>query len=241
MQYRSARVAVLVMLAVLAIQPMRIAAHPLDAPSTYTVQPGDTLTIIAARVGLASWQPIFAANRDRISNPNLLQIGQVLVIPGAQTTPGVPKQGVPKQGAPQPYALPLPRAATPRSEYDDPHAGYPAIDLQVGTGTPVYAIKGGSVSYVGGQCGLGVLVIAPDGDRYMYCHLNSRDVAPGSYVSAGGRIGGAGSTGNSTGPHLHVESGDGHVLRCPQPQLLAIYDGRAVPSMASLPTSGCVQ
>ncbi len=236
MQYRRLIVAVLAMLVVLVMQPTRAAAHSLHAPSTYTVQPGDTLATIARRVGLASWQPLFAANRDRISNPNLLRIGQVLVMPGTRATPGVAKQG-----APQPYALPVPRAAAPRSEYDDPHAWYPALDLQVGMGTPVYAIKGGTVSYVGGDCGLGVLVIAPEGDRYMYCHLSSRAVAPGSYVSAGVPIGASGSTGNSTGPHLHIEAGDGRVLRCPQPQLLAIYDGRGVPSMASLPTSGCVQ
>ncbi len=224
------------MLVVPVMQPTSVAAHPLQAPSTYVVQPGDTLATIASRLGLASWQPLFAANRDRIRDPNLLRIGQVLVVPGAQATPGVAKQG-----APQPYALPVPRSATPRSEYGDPHAGYPALDLQVGTGTPVYAIKGGAVSYVGGDCGLGVLVIAPDGDRYMYCHLSSRAVAPGSYVPAGVPIGASGSTGNSTGPHLHIEAGDGRVLHCPQPQLLAIYDGRGVPSMASLPTSGCVQ
>jgi murein DD-endopeptidase MepM/ murein hydrolase activator NlpD len=178
---------------------------------------------------------LFAANRDRIRNPNLLQVGQVLIVPSAQ-----PISSVPKQAAPQSYAVPVPRAATPRSEYADSHAGYPALDLQVGTGTPVYAIKGGTVSYIGGACGLGVLVIAPDGDRYMYCHLNNRVVAPGTYVGAGTPLGESGSTGNSTGPHLHIEAGDGQVLRCPQPQLLAIYDGRAVPSMASLPMSGCV-
>jgi nucleoid-associated protein YgaU len=55
------------------------------APRTYTVAAGDTLSAIAKReYGAADrWKVIFEANRDQISNPDLIQPGQVLTIPPA--------------------------------------------------------------------------------------------------------------------------------------------------------------
>jgi len=50
-------------------------------PTTYTVKRGDTLTRIARAYGLPSWRTIFAVNRDRIRNPNLIRVGQVLRLP----------------------------------------------------------------------------------------------------------------------------------------------------------------
>jgi murein DD-endopeptidase MepM/ murein hydrolase activator NlpD len=234
MRYRNVVVAVVLLVASIGVvNPSLVSAHAPAAPGTYTVQPGDTLAGIAARLGVGSWQVVWDANRDRIGNPNVLQIGQVLIVPGtaAATTPG---GGV----APQPYALPLPPAAVGRNAYAAPHHTYPAVDLPVWTGTPVYAIQAGTVSHWGGDCGIGVLLIADTGDRYLYCHLSTR-IAAGSRVAAGTWLGASGSTGNSIGEHLHIESGDGVALHCPQEQLLAIYDGRAVPPVASLPMDGC--
>lgn len=48
---------------------------------TYTVQPGDNLSKIGAKYGL-SWQEVFEANKDQISNPDLIHPGQELTIPG---------------------------------------------------------------------------------------------------------------------------------------------------------------
>ena len=49
---------------------------------TYTVQPGDTLSGIAARLGIGDWRTLYEANRGAIGpDPNLIQPGQVLVIP----------------------------------------------------------------------------------------------------------------------------------------------------------------
>lgn len=137
------------------------------------------------------------------------------------------------------YSLPIPRSTLPRSEYDDPHHDYPAIDLPTYTGTPAYAIHSGTVSYVSGGCGYGILITADDGASYKYCHLNSRSVSSGARVNTGQLIGYTGNTGNSSGPHLHLELRYGGVLRCPQTFLVAIYDGLTPPSPASLPTSGC--
>jgi hypothetical protein len=137
------------------------------------------------------------------------------------------------------YRLVLAHNALPRSEYDDPHHDYPAIDLPVGTGTDAFAVTSGSVSYAGGDCGLGIILNGDDGVQYTYCHFSARRVNSGARVSAGQFIGDTGSTGNSTGPHLHFQIRAGGALRCPQRMLLALYDGAAVPNPNGLPTSGC--
>lgn len=137
------------------------------------------------------------------------------------------------------YSLPLAKSVLPRSEYDDPHHDYPAIDLPVGTGTRVYAIRSGSATRVSGSsCGNGYVVSGNDGATYTYCHLSSFSAGNGA-VSAGQLLGYSGNTGNSTGPHLHVAIKYGGVSRCPQRMLLAIYDGVSVPSASSLPSTGC--
>lgn len=78
--------------------------------TTYTVRPGDTLWAIARAFGLASWEPIYNANRDQLTNPNLIHIGMVLVVP----TDGEPAAGAPAGGG-QPEAAPAPAAPAPPS------------------------------------------------------------------------------------------------------------------------------
>jgi len=58
----------------------------------------------------------------------------------------------------------------------------------------------------GGPYGLSVLVAHGDGLTTFYAHLSSVSVSSGQQVDRGQRIGGIGSTGWSTGPHLHYET-----------------------------------
>ncbi len=75
---------VLVSMAAGLISPAPTSAHPTSpAGGTYTVQPGDTLASIAATHGLGSWEPLYAANRDQLNHPNVIRVGQVLIIPGS--------------------------------------------------------------------------------------------------------------------------------------------------------------
>ncbi|SFP68450.1 Putative peptidoglycan binding domain-containing protein [Amycolatopsis arida] len=138
------------------------------------------------------------------------------------------------------YSLPVAKSVLPRSEYDDPHHDYPAIDLPVSSGTPVYAVNGGSATKIPntGSCGYGVTVNAKDGGVYTYCHFRQAAVASGE-VKAGQLIGYSGNTGRTSGPHLHLQIKRNGTLVCPQRLLLAIYDGKPVPSVGSLPTTGC--
>lgn len=144
-------------------------------------------------------------------------------------------------GTPSGYALPLSRSAAGRADYAGPHwNSTPAVDLIVDH-VPAYAITATVADhYNSSSCGIGLRLLRPDGSRFVYCHLSARSVADGASVSAGTRVGTTGDTGNSGEPHLHIEirTSDG-VARCPQPFLLAIYDGVPPPSLSSLPTTGC--
>ena len=82
------------------------------------------------------------------------------------------------------------------------------IDYAAAAGTPVAAAGRGCVTFAGWDPGgYGNLVIVGHrlGMTSYYAHLSSIAVARGTCVVAGNRIGRVGSTGNSTGPHLHFE------------------------------------
>ena len=80
------------------------------------------------------------------------------------------------------------------------------VDMAAPTGTPIYAAKAGKVttaSYQAGGAGYYVSINHGDGFSSIYMHMTHFIVKPGQYVSAGQVIGYVGSTGGSTGPHLH--------------------------------------
>jgi murein DD-endopeptidase MepM/ murein hydrolase activator NlpD len=80
------------------------------------------------------------------------------------------------------------------------------IDYAVPTGTDVHAITDGTIVNANWGRSYGVqLVCAIDGGWIIYAHLSATLVKPGDKVKAGQVIAKSGNTGNSTGPHLHVE------------------------------------
>jgi murein DD-endopeptidase MepM/ murein hydrolase activator NlpD len=81
------------------------------------------------------------------------------------------------------------------------------IDVAAPTGTPVNSMANGKVVFAGKRGGYGNMIIVDHGNGVTtrYAHLNSINVQPGQQVNAGQPMGGVGSTGNSTGPHLHFE------------------------------------
>ena len=81
------------------------------------------------------------------------------------------------------------------------------IDIASNQGTAVYASDGGSVTLAGWNGGYGNCIMIDHGNGYvtLYGHLSSISVSVGQTVSQGTTIGAVGSTGNSTGPHLHFE------------------------------------
>lgn len=153
------------------------------------------------------------------------------------------------------YALPLDQtliAANP-TMLEQPHHDYPAADLMVPEGSPVYAVRGGTIArvvdwphncYEYGRCdrtcGVGVSINGDDGVRYIYCHgtrLNGATV--GQAVEAGHLLMWSGNTGRSGAPHLHFEIRVAGEQRCPQQLLLALFEAGAARPPTSLDAAGC--
>ncbi|MEW2221575.1 M23 family metallopeptidase [Streptomyces sp. NPDC006990] len=80
-------------------------------------------------------------------------------------------------------------------------------DFAAPNGTPVKAVHSGTVKEAGwaGSYGYRIVLRLDDGTELWFCHLSSMTRSAGDKVGTGDVIGRVGSTGNSTGPHLHVE------------------------------------
>jgi Peptidase family M23 len=133
-----------------------------------------------------------------------------------------------------------------------PHHDYPAIDLPIPTGTPIYAIHAGtviSVSTYSGNCygnrsncpdlcGTGLTIQDQTGTHWIYCHATTLTVTAGQHVTAGQQVMTSGNTGHSSGPHLHLGIRTNGTNHCPQPLFQAIHTGTTPPP--ELPTTGCI-
>ncbi|ELS31258.1 MULTISPECIES: M23 family metallopeptidase [Pseudanabaena] len=128
-------------------------------------------------------------------------------------------------GYPLPYGVPVTSPygwrMNPVTAFWSFHSG---IDLGAPYGTPVLAAKAGRVDYAGWGDGYGNLVELDHGSTgTRYAHLAAIYVSQGQNVAQGQQLGIVGSTGRSTGPHLHFEimvpSGDGWVALDPAPYL----------------------
>jgi len=86
-------------------------------------------------------------------------------------------------------------------------SGHAALDIAGSTGSAIMAADGGYVTFAGWQGGYGNFVVVNHGNGMVtrYAHLNSIGVGVGQQVSRGETLGTRGSTGRSTGPHLHFE------------------------------------
>lgn len=80
------------------------------------------------------------------------------------------------------------------------------LDIGAGSGAPIYASAAGRVIYAAPRGGYGncVMIAHDDGYTTLYAHQSEIAVSEGQWVSQGQVIGYVGSTGDSTGPHLHI-------------------------------------
>ena len=86
----------------------------------------------------------------------------------------------------------------------DNHRG---LDIAAPTGTPLHAGIDGTIAFAGvrGDFGNLVIITGADGLEIRYAHMHSIGVSQGQEIGRGEFIGAVGSTGASTGPHLHIE------------------------------------
>lgn len=185
---------------------------------SHIVTAGQTLGQIAKLYG-ATETDIMAANG--IGNPNQLRIGAKLVIPGgsrlAAATPAPATSRTaqtikniitkkPSAVVPSGARMVWPTTGHNITQYFSwRHTG---VDIANRIGTPIYAADSGTVETVGynrGGYGNQIVVNHGGGKKTRYAHLSAFDVKVGQKVAKGEYIGAMGSTGRSTGPHLHFE------------------------------------
>jgi murein DD-endopeptidase MepM/ murein hydrolase activator NlpD len=120
--------------------------------------------------------------------------------------PGAPGSCAPlPPGAGTAWGAPMNRGSyTITRGYSDWH---PGIDLAAPTGTPIFAANGGTVIFAGrSNWGYGLAVVISSGPFFtLYGHMSQVNVSCGQVVGTGQSVGAVGSTGNSSGPHLHFE------------------------------------
>ena len=87
------------------------------------------------------------------------------------------------------------------------HKHHAGLDIAAKTGTPIKAVQAGTVTFSGDRGGYGKMVIIDHGNglESRYAHCSALNVEKGQFVFAGSEIAAVGSTGRSTGPHLHLE------------------------------------
>ena len=105
------------------------------------------------------------------------------------------------------HTLPVAPSLVAERELEAPHHDYPALDIPLDPGTRVRAVTAGRVKATTrwGGCGKGVILKGNDRFTYTFCHGSKLLVGRNRRVKAGQGIMRSGNTGDSTGPHLHLQ------------------------------------
>lgn len=182
----------------------------------YTVKPGDTLSGIARSNGIGSWKTVWSANPN-ISNPNLIFPGQVIRLPGTLSPTRAARSAA---TACLPVAGPYTKTASfgqAGGRWARNHTGQ---DFAAPPGRAVRAATYGKVISTGWAGAYGNQVqVQHSGSVTSYNHLSVITTRPGARVGACSMVGKVGTTGNSTGPHLHFEVKVGGTPINPMPWL----------------------
>ncbi len=177
----------------------------------HKVEEGETLASIAEDYRIDAGA-IIAYAGNKLAEPYTLQAGQSLFLPGARLPESALGSGSSSHASGS-FMWPTTGAIT---QY--PWWGHVAIDIGTPAGTPIYASDAGYVEEAGWtNAGYGLYVVIDHGNGYrtLYGHMSAVVAEAGQSVAKGALIGRVGSTGNSTGPHLHFEVYSSGVLQDP--------------------------
>lgn len=205
---------------------MKLNIPPVDGV-LYTWKEGDTLESVASTFKISAEDIQNWPGNQVDLTKNTIQAGTLVLAPGGKREfrqwiiPTIPRgragvsQSVYGAGACEggysgangsgAFIWPAGNHLLSGNDYWDGHL---AIDIAAGEGAPVYAADAGVVVFAGWSTGgYGNMVMIDHGNGYqtLYGHLSSVKVGCGQSVGQGTIIGYAGSTGNSTGAHLHFE------------------------------------
>jgi murein DD-endopeptidase MepM/ murein hydrolase activator NlpD len=175
----------------------------------HTVIQGDTLESIA-RQYKAEVSAIIECEYNNLESPYNISLGQKLIVPGGKK-PYEPRVvhvysgSIPEGATRGTGGFVWPTSGVITQKYWDRHK---AIDIGAPTGTSVVAADSGYVVETGwSEYGYGRYAVIDHGNGFqtLYAHLHTILVEIGQSVGKGTRIGSVGTTGNTTGPHLHFE------------------------------------
>ena len=182
---------------------------------TYTVARGENIGQIAKKYGVDESKILEANN---LAEANKLAAGQKLIIPGGRKINYAINVVSNYTGLSIIKDLIIPPAARPvTNKMNWPTVGnritqyyswrHLAVDIANKVGTPLYAADTGVVEYAGWSTGYGnnIVINHGGGKKTRYAHLSKFYVKKGQEVDKGNTIGAMGSTGWSTGSHLHFE------------------------------------
>jgi murein DD-endopeptidase MepM/ murein hydrolase activator NlpD len=205
---------------------MKLIIPPTDGV-LYQWKDGDTIEGVAGKFDAKEEDILnWAGNKLDLTNPEI-DPGQMVMVPGGHrefrqwVIPTIPRgaAGVsssvlgagacagPFEGAYGTGSFVWP-AGNHYLSGNDYWSGHLALDIAAGMGASIYAADSGVVVFAGpAYGGYGNMVMIDHGNGYqtLYAHMSSVGVSCGSSVYQGQYIGLAGSTGHSTGPHLHFE------------------------------------
>ncbi|MDD2807385.1 MAG: peptidoglycan DD-metalloendopeptidase family protein [Patescibacteria group bacterium] len=192
----------------------------------HKVARGETVASIAKKYGIDIDKIL---DYNKLASANDIKIGESLMIPGGAkiiaTAPIVsytaPSYKPPKATQTKPVTssgkMTWPTDCRRITQYF--HLGHTGIDIACGMGHKIYAADAGKIikaqgGYNGGY-GLMIIIDHGNGIQSLYGHLSKIYYGVGDYVHQGDLIAAMGTTGHSTGPHLHFEVRTGSVRRNP--------------------------
>lgn len=169
----------------------------------HSVKSGDSLSSLSVKYGVTVEDLLDVNDLES----QVLTAGQILFIPGARLSSETLRMAMGEL-----FTWPLKGSWRLTSNYGrraDPFTGvtsfHTGIDMAMPSGTPVYSSMSGKIESVGYTNIFGNYVIIKhvNGYQTLYAHLTKSLVKSGQNVAQGAKIGLVGSTGYSTGPHLH--------------------------------------
>jgi len=204
------------------IKPGQVLDIPPVTGIVYTVAPGDNIYTIAKKYHIDAQGIVNFPFNDFVDQDTFqLNPGQILYLPNGSISP---KPAI--RPGQQHYAV-AKAGVQGTSSFIWPTTGvittYPvwwhmALDIANRSAPPIIAADTGTVIYTGClSWGYGCHIIIDHGNGYrsLYAHLSAIEVVAGQTVTRGQRIGVMGSTGHSTGTHLHFEIRSGGTLLNP--------------------------
>jgi murein DD-endopeptidase MepM/ murein hydrolase activator NlpD len=142
-----------------------------------------------------------AMNADRLEVSRRLLLAAQDAVPTAAERQRASRDLIRKVLTNPAYVRPVPGPVTQW------YGSHPGVDIAPPYGTPIVAAHAGVVTFVGWDDGYGMHVEVAQADGYVttYSHMSGWTTNVGQLVKAGQQLGMVGSTGDSTGPHLHFE------------------------------------